>query len=263
VATVGPITFCLLDTRTRRTRRLRHPYHSGFVDHEFLDEMLGHARNAPVFVLVTPQPLLTRAAWLDTRTKQEKAGLFGDAGMQDYWHQWERLWAGLIEARDNRPTITVGGDIHQSYVAVAQELNLVEVVASPMSLVWGGNTQRRLLRLFRTHKRDYTPGNEFIRLDDVVAGPEGIAGNYATGAVSAGCLPVNRPGFSSLTFERIDANAVALVVRLFDRDVLAGRHNAEAPAVSARYALHLDVSGPGANSVAACPADWARTRPQR
>jgi hypothetical protein len=262
VATVGPITFCLLDTRTRRTRRLRHPYHSGFVDREFLDEVLGHARDASVFVLATPQPLLARAAWLDKRTKREKASMFGDASMQDYWHQWERLWAGLVEARDNRPTITVGGDIHQSYVAVAKELNLVEVVASPMSLVWGGNMQRRLLRLFRMHKLDFTPGNEFIRLSDVVAGPDGIAGNYTTGAVSTGCLPVNRPSFSSLTFERIDGNTVSFDVKLFDRDALADQRDAEVPPVSASYALRLDARGPGAISVAECPADSARTLPQ-
>jgi hypothetical protein len=238
-----------MSTLTAAQRGTVLAYHSGFVDREFLDEMLGHARNAPVFVLATPQPLLARAAWLDKRTKREKVSMFGDVSMQDYWHQWERLWAGLIEARDHRPTITVGGDIHQSYVAEAPELNLVEVVASPMSLVWGGNMQRRLLRLLRMHKLDYTPGNEFIRLNDVVAGPDGFARNYPTGAVSAGCLPVNRPSFSSLTFERIDGNTVALDVKLFDRDALADRQDADLPTVSASYALRLDVCGPRAQSV--------------
>jgi hypothetical protein len=114
-----------------------------------------------------------------------------------------------------------------------------------------------------TWRLDFTPGNEFIRLNDIVAGPDGIARNYTTGAVSTGCLPVNRPSFSSLTFERIDGNTVSFDVKLFDRDALADQRDAEVPPVSASYALRLDARGPGATSVAECPADSARKRPQR
>ncbi len=236
--TVGPVTFCLLDARTRRTRRVRHPYHSGFVDREFLDAMLARAAEPAVFVLVTPQPLLVRAAWLDNRDEKEKSGLFDDVGMQDYWHQWERMWNGLIEARGGRPTITVGGDIHQSYVAAAPELSLVEVVASPMSLVWGGNALRRLEALKRGRKPGYEAGSEFVTVSEVVAGPDGLAKPYTSTAVAAGCLPKNQPGFAGLTFTRTDAATVAFDVELVDR-------SAPTPAaVSARYLLHLDVRGP-------------------
>jgi hypothetical protein len=241
--TVGPLEFCLLDTRTRRTRRVRHPYHSGFVDHEFLDEMLARAAAAPVFVLVTPQPLLVRAAWLDNRDAKEKSGLFDDVGMQDYWHQWERLWTGLIAARDGRPTITVGGDIHQSYVAVAPELSLVEVVSSPMSLVWGGNTLRLFESLKRGQKPGYEAGTEFVPLSEVVAGPDGLAEKYTSSAVAVGCLPKNAPGFAGLTFTRTGDHTVAFDVQLLDRNALAA--GPALPGASASFVLDLDARGPG------------------
>jgi hypothetical protein len=70
---IDPVTICLLDTRTRRTRRQRHPVLSGFVDEVYLDEMLAHARRAAIFVLATPQPLLRPAGW---RTEQGTRGAF-------------------------------------------------------------------------------------------------------------------------------------------------------------------------------------------
>ena len=210
--------------------------------------MLEQAKRASIFVLATPQPLLSPAAWPTAKDRKERTGPLGDVNMWDYWYQWERLWAGLIEARDGRPTITIGGDIHQSYVAHAPELNLVEVIASPMSLVWGGNLLREFERLRREHKLDYSPGNPFIALRDVVAGPEHLAPEYASQAVAAGCLPPNVAGFASLSFHRTSGDTVTADVELYDRDEVAGERVAR-PAVAARYALRLDVRGRDARSV--------------
>lgn len=133
---LGDVQVALLDTRTRRVRKLHHPTLSTFIDEEFLDAMLDVARRAPIFVLVMPEPTLVRPAWCRSHDPRE-ALVTADVGIHDYWYQYERFWTGLVAARAGRPTITIGGDIHRSYVAHAPTLSLVEIVASPMSPVFG------------------------------------------------------------------------------------------------------------------------------
>lgn len=249
IVTIDPVTFCLLDTRTRRTRSLRHPTHSAFVDTEYLDQMITHAKTAAVFVLVTPQPLLTPAGYSRQHAKPERFGLAalaGDTGMQDYWHQWQDLWTRLIAARRGRPIVTLGGDIHQSYVAEVPNLNLVEVVSSPMSLVWGGNAQRLGQRILGTvtgrRGPDYRPDREFVSLADVVAGPRPatLPSQPPGHAVSRGRLRWNREGFAELTFARSGPSSLDLLVVLHDRDAAAGGNDADGPPVQVKFPLVLE-----------------------
>jgi hypothetical protein len=105
------------------------------VDEEFLNEMLESARRAEVFTLVMPEPSLVRPAWCNSQDPREPL-IHTDQGIHDYWYQYERLWTACRGTRWP-PTITVGGDIHRSYVAHAPTPSLVSVVASPMSPVFG------------------------------------------------------------------------------------------------------------------------------
>ncbi|MCO1659611.1 hypothetical protein [Pseudonocardia humida] len=244
---IDPLTIALLDTRTRRTRRVRHPYHSAFVDPEFLDRMLDAAERAPVFVLALSQPVLQPAAWLGNHGRRERFSLLGDTGMQDYWHQYQRFWTELVRRRAGRPTVTLGGDIHQSYVAVTEStrLNLVEVVASPMSLVSGGGWLPVLSRAAAVptgrDEPSYRPGTEVVRLRDLVAGPRDPGVELDGAAWSLGCLPKNRPGFAGLAVERIGADAVRLDVRIFDRDAVAATaESGTAPTATVRQSFRLD-----------------------
>ncbi|MEQ3549303.1 hypothetical protein WIS52_02365 [Pseudonocardia nematodicida] len=215
---IDPLTFCLLDTRTRRTRRLRHPVHSAFVDPVFLDEMLRRARAAAVFVLATPQPLLVRAGHHTQKNTAERLRLFGsETDVQDYWYQWQRLWDGLIDAREGRPTVVLGGDIHRSHVATVPEIGLLEIVSSPMSLVWGGgvlSTWRRLAGLFGGRRED-------LRLSEIADGPRARRSPLPDArARFEKRLPQDREGFAGVTFTRVEGSALDLEVTLFERRLL-------------------------------------------
>ncbi len=147
-------------------------------------------------------------------------------GIHDYWYQYERFWTGLVAARAGRPTLTVGGDIHRSYVAHAPTLSLVEVVASPMSPVFGQallTTATEGVRRFTARLRDdlgadrYAPGTPLVEVDDLLRGPAGLATARPGGhAVSLACLP--RPerdegGFALLRLDRPDEHLYRLVVQ--------------------------------------------------
>jgi hypothetical protein len=273
---LGDVQVALLDTRTRRTRKLRHPLMSAFVDEEFLDGMLDVARRAPIFVLVMPEPALVRPAWrpgVDAREPRFAA----DIGLHDYWHQYERLWTGLVAARAGRPTITVGGDIHRSYVAHAPTISLVEVVASPMSPVFGqalltlGADGVRRFKNTVLRKLDapdpFAPGSVIVEVDDLLSGPKDLAatllpdGKPGGQAVSLACLP--RPtkdegGFALLELDRPDEHRYRLVTTLHDRNKLAeGDRTGDRAAV---FDLRTDVRGPG--SVTARNALVARAEPE-
>lgn len=164
---VPPVRVALLDTRTRRVPKHRHPTRSTFVDEQVLQEMLAAAQEAEVFVLVLAQPALkapkhlARGRWLP-----EILDVSTDRGIEDYWHQYFRFWDGLLRARAGRPTLTVGGDIHRSYVALAESISLVEVVASPMSQVAGVEALGRL-KQSRNERDEYAPGSTLVRIDDL------------------------------------------------------------------------------------------------
>jgi hypothetical protein len=248
VVRIDPLTIALLDTRTRRTRRLRHPELSAFVDERYLREVLAEAERAEVFVLALSQPVLQGAEWPADPEKSWLRGLlFGDTGMHHYWHQYERFWTGLLAARTGRPTVLIGGDIHQSYLAVVREHALVQVVSSPMSLVVGGN----LLKVGPARGYDYSEGSEFETMARIVTGPVtapvGSSSAVPGAAVSLGCVDKNAPGFADLSFTRLDQHEVRFDVRLFDRNaVVAGETG---PAVSHSFRL---VHGGGAPGV----HDW-------
>lgn len=261
---LGDVQVALLDTRTRRVRKLHHPTLSRFVDEEFLDATLALAAQAPIFVLVLPEPALVRPAWCDSQIVKEKL-LSADVGLHDYWHQYERLWTGLVAARAGRPTITVGGDIHRSYVAHAPTLSLVEVVASPMSpvfgqaaLTMGADGLRRLKNgvLRRLDAPDpYAPGVVLVEVDDLLCGPAGLARLKPGGqAVSLACLP--RPtkdegGFALLQLERPDEHRYRLTVTLHDRNKLAaGDRGGDRTVV---VDLRTDLRGPRSVTVIDAP----------
>jgi hypothetical protein len=253
IVRVDPITVCLLDTRTRRTRRLRHPRYSGFVDEHYLAAVIEHARTADIFLLATPQPLLSRASWPKTHLQPEHSSAFDDVNMWDYWHQWQQLWTELIAARNGRPTVTIGGDIHQSYIAFAPELSLVEIVSSPMSLVWGGGIMQLAARITSAaqlalripgDQLDYQAGTGFIGLPEVITGPDEAPAAPHASAVATGCLKKDEEGFARLTFEQTAADTVTLTAELFRRDEVADRGVTTA-AVTGRYAMRLGTSEAG------------------
>jgi hypothetical protein len=257
---LGGVQVALLDTRTRRVRRLHHPTLSTFVDEEFLDATLDLARRAAIFALVLPEPALVRPAWCDDQDPREPL-ITADIGIHDYWYQYERFWTGLVAARAGRPTITVGGDIHRSYIAHAPTLSLVEVVASPMSPVFGQalleagsdgwrRLRNRVLNMVDAPDR-FAPGTPLVDVDDLLSGPAGLASATPGGrAVSLAHLP--RPdrdegGFAVLELSRPEEHRYRLVARLHERNRLAaGDHDGTREVV---FELRTDVRGPGSVAV--------------
>jgi hypothetical protein len=139
IVDIDPVHVVLLDTRTRRTRVPTDERWSQFVDPDCLDHVVDVATVAPVLVLALPEPLLQRAV-----RRQVMLPGAGDVGIRHYVAQYEDFWARMRAARDGRPTVVIAGDIHRSYVAHAPEVGMVEVVASPASLVYGSHTAWRL-----------------------------------------------------------------------------------------------------------------------
>ncbi|MGQ0575808.1 MAG: hypothetical protein ACT4RN_16630 [Pseudonocardia sp.] len=226
---IDPLTVVLLDTRTRRTRQRMHPGLSRFVDPEVLDELVEHARAAPVLVVVLAQPVLVAPQGpLGQRLPSM------DRGMHHYPDQYRRFWTELMAARAGRPTVTIGGDIHRSYVALAPSLSLLEVVASPMSFVtspWLLGLGERL-----THPaRELAAGS--VVLDDVarLARDGGLAPGPA---VSHGCLAADQAGFALLELTRTGDGPVELAVELRPRHARPG--DDPGPGPSATFHLHLD-----------------------
>ena len=250
---LGPVQVALLDTRTRRVRKPRHPVLSTFVDEEFLDEMLALARRAEIFVLVMPEPALVRPAWCDSTDPREP--LFtSDIAIHDYWYQYERFWNGLVAARDGRPTVTVGGDIHRTYVAYTEALSMVSVVASPMSPVFGQNLLttltepwRRLLgRVPAIVKDPFEAGSTLVTVDELLCGPANLASASRAGAaVSLACLPkpdADEGGFAQLLLSRPEPHRYRLVTELHRRNPLAEGDRSKAETVE--FELRTDVRGP-------------------
>ena len=146
---VDPVRIVLLDTRTRRTRSHR-AVGAQFVDPETLAELfdLAGQESCEVLVLALAQPVLVRPAHLD---RGDRAGkLAFDRGMQHYYTQFHEFWTGLVAARRGRPTVLLGGDVHHSFVRSCAELGLVEICASPMSLVAGLGPTAPLRRVARS-----------------------------------------------------------------------------------------------------------------
>lgn len=234
---LDPVHVVLLDTRTRRVRRHRDPERSTFVDELFLQQVLEQARAAEIFVLVLSQPVLRRPAHMGRGWLPERLDVATDRGMEDYWYQYCRFWRGLIDARAGRPTITVGGDIHRSYVGFAPSISLVEVVASPMSLVQGievlSRAKRRIReRLGREEVDPYHPGATLVRIGDLVQEPRGparrlldvVRGAQVRPSVdddvarSLAFLPAGCAGFATLRLTRTATDRLRLDVRLHPRD---------------------------------------------
>ena len=251
---LGDVQVALLDTRTRRVRKLHHPTLSTFVDEEFLDAMLDVARQAAIFVLVMPEPALVRPAWCARQDPREPL-ISTDVGIHDYWYQYERFWTGLVAARAGRPTLTIGGDIHRTYVAHAPSLSLVEVVASPMSPVFGqalltvGADRWRRLRNRALNLVDapdeFAAETPLVDVDDLLRGPATLAPPALGGqAVSLACLP--RPdrdegGFALLQLSRPEEHRYRLVTQLHRRNPLADGDRSAAEIV--QFDLRTDVRG--------------------
>lgn len=105
---LGDVQVALLDTRTRRVRKLHHPVLSTFVDEEFLDGMLDLARRAAIFVLVMPEPALVRPTWRAGAAAREKL-ISTDVGLHDYPYQYERFWTGAATSPTPPPMSPVFG----------------------------------------------------------------------------------------------------------------------------------------------------------
>jgi hypothetical protein len=215
--------------------------------------MLALARRAEIFVLVMPEPALVRPAWCDSTDPLEP--LFSsDIAIHDYWYQYERFWNGLVAARDGRPTVTVGGDIHRSYVAYTQALSMVSVVASPMSPVFGQNLLttltepwRRLLgRMPAIEKDPFEPGSTLVTVDELLSGPAKLVDTPRDGAaISLACLPkpdTDEGGFAQLLLSRPEPNRYRLVTQLHLRNLLAEGDRGGTQTVE--FELRTDVRGP-------------------
>ncbi|MCO1654524.1 hypothetical protein [Pseudonocardia humida] len=238
---LDPVQVVLLDTRTRRVRKHDEPGWSAFVDEPELDRVLQVAAAAEVFVLVMAQPALKRPAHLH-RGLADRLGLVPDRGIEDYGHQYHRLWSELLRGRMGRPTITVGGDIHRSYVGFAETESLLEVVASPMSLVHGLGVFDRVVGLWRSigGTDDYEPGAPLVAMADLLTPPDGDAPDRSDVARCLASLPDRCPGFSTLRFARPEAepDVIRLDVTLHPRNA----HQADRTRTE-RFALRLGAEG--------------------
>lgn len=255
------IQIALLDTRTRRTRQTGDPRWSGFVDPERLDQVLAIAAQAPVLVLVTASPLLVPPYWrrLDERPLGARVEKALDVVVADYPDQYARFWDGLVAARDGRPTVTVGGDIHASYVGHAPSVPLLEVVSSPMSLVAGSTVTETLFaapsRALRalsggsaTHD-PYAPGATLARVPDLRSRAPRRAEAGDDLAVSlAGLGRGNPEALGLLRFARTGEHRFRLTASLHRRASLAAGHDGGATTVVAQ--LRTDVRGAAALTVA-------------
>lgn len=237
------VQIVLLDTRTRRTRRTDDPRYSAFVDPGSLDQVLAIAAEAPVLVLVTPQPMLVPP--YRTRLRERPLGArverLLDLQVADYPDQYARLWDGLVAARDGRPTVTVGGDIHSSYIGHAPSLPLLEVVSSPMSLVAGATlpdtifgAPARLLRALAggSATRDpYAPGARLARVGDLRS--RGVPAEGDGVAVSlAGLGRGNPEALGLLSLSQPESRRYLVTATLHRRSSLAAGHTGGAREVS-------------------------------
>ncbi|PVZ04573.1 hypothetical protein [Actinomycetospora cinnamomea] len=211
IVDLGPVCVSLLDTRTRRTRSRSHARWSRFVDDECLDHLLERAAGADLFVLAMPEPALQAPA----RWRPSLPG-FSDFGIRHYVAQYTAFWNRLVEARAGRPTVLLGGDIHRSHVAHSTSHALVQVVASPFSLVYGYNTWERI-----KYRNESGPPP---------AGP--LPGSWlpAERTIALRGHPDHRDGFAGLTLERIDAERYRL-------DVSLCPINLDDPVAAVRYDL--------------------------
>jgi hypothetical protein len=192
---LDPVCVSLLDTRTRRTRSRTHRTWSRFVDDTCLDHLLERAAATDLFVLAMSEPALQAPApW-----RPSLPG-FADYGIRHYVAQYTDFWTRLIAARAGRPTVLLGGDIHRSYVAHATSHSLVQVVASPFSLVYGHHTQEKLT--FR-HETAAPP-----------AGPLPESWFPAQRVIALRGHPDHRNGFAGVALTRVDTDRYRLDVAL-------------------------------------------------
>ncbi|WP_433783323.1 hypothetical protein ACQPX6_25135 [Actinomycetospora sp. CA-101289] len=197
IVDVEPVRVVLLDTRTRRTRSRTNKRFSRFVDDEFVDATVAAATapEAAVFVLATQEPLLAApAGW------RPSVPGFSDFGVRHYTVQYVDFWTRLLAARDGRPTVLVGGDIHRSYVAHAEPYGVIQVVTSPLSLVYGYNTTEAWR--FR---------HEPASMPQVLEDPW----PPAVQAIGMRGHPTHRNGFAGLAFERTGGDTYRLRVDLY------------------------------------------------
>jgi hypothetical protein len=111
-----------------------------------------------------------------------------------------RFWHELVERRAGRPTVLLAGDIHRSYVAHSLEHAIVQVVASPFSLVYGHRHSER--RKFRDETGPPPAGhleNSWPPAERVIA----LRGH-----------PDHRNGFAGLALTRLDADRYDLTISL-------------------------------------------------
>ena len=192
---LDPLHLALLDTRTRRTRSRTNARFSRFVDDRWLDQVLERAGTAPLFVLAMPEPAFQAPApWRLTLPGTS------DYGIRHYTHQYVRFWHELVERRAGRPTVLLGGDIHRSYVAHSLEHAIVQVVASPFSLVYGSRYSE--MRTFRDETGPPPAGhleNSWPPAERVIA----LRGH-----------PDHRDGFAGLALTRVDADHYDLTISL-------------------------------------------------
>ena len=224
---LGAVQVALLDNRTRRTRGRRSTI-SQFTDPAALEEMLRLAARADILVLATAQPVLVAAGYPKQHGWRVLIDHAFDRGPQDYWYQYDRFWRGLVDARAGRPTIVLSGDIHRCYVAHVPQLALIQVVASPMSLVRG-------LGQPHTHSTDLRVSGQDVelpRVEELFRGPGGGPAPAEGDMTLCTSLPPEEAAIAHLGFVPEGPDVVRLDVELHRRDP-----DAQPPTTSVSFQL--------------------------
>lgn len=133
---IGDVRIILLDTRTQRSRSAKAP-RSAFVPRADLEQFLDLATGPELTIVGLAQPVFVPPTLYDGVVDKLKAFLDFDRGIENYREMYPEFWSGLVEARQGKPTVFVGGDVHYNDVAVASSVAMAQVVSSPMSLVTG------------------------------------------------------------------------------------------------------------------------------
>ena len=210
---LGAVQVVLLDNRTRRTRSRRSTL-SQFTDPAALNTTLAIAACTDVLVLATAQPVLVPAGYPRQHGWRVLIDHAFDRGPQDYWYQYERFWHGLVDARAGRPTVVLSGDIHRCYVAHVPQLALIQVVASPMSLVRG-------LGQPHAHSTDLEAsgeGLELPRVEKLFDGPNHLPAPAAGEMTLCSSLPEGEAAIAHLSLVPDGNEGVGLTVVLHRRN---------------------------------------------
>lgn len=142
---IDAVRIILVDTRTRRSRSARHP-RSGFITADDLDTLIDLVAdgNPELVILALAQPGFIPPTNYDGLRNQIRAYTDFDRGMENYESMYRDFWKRMIDARNDRPIIFVGGDVHYNEVAVAPSLVAAQIISSPMSLVEGLTDLKRI-----------------------------------------------------------------------------------------------------------------------